>query len=137
MKDESLCPFSKPIIGRWCRCPHARVSDRCAGKMICIRARDRRAACESLLEELKQRSRFVLGLGSEEAVLTHAQLMKIRCGGLQGMQRVLGLESGTPPSIPGIIDAAASSYGAVANFPFYEIVRDIQAFSHRAKRSHE
>ena len=137
MKDESLCPFSKPIIGRWCRCPHARVCDRCAGKMVCIWARDRRPACESLVEELKQRSRFVLGLGGEEAILTHAQLMKIRCGGLQGMQRVLGLDAGKSPAIPGVIDATVSKYGAVADFPFNEIVRDIQAFSHRRKRSRE
>ena len=52
-------------------------------------------------------------------------------------RRELGLDAGKSPAIPGVIDATVSTYGAVADFPFNEIVRDIQAFSHRRKRSHE
>jgi len=134
MSNATLCPFSKPIIGRWCRCPFAKLSDRCAGKMVCIRAGECLPGCTHLLDVLKDRSRFILHSHNEDAQLTHAQLMKIRCGGLQGMQRVLELPDDKPPAVLEVIEAANARYGDVDRFPFNEIVQDIQAFSHRRKR---
>lgn len=135
MNDNALCPFSKPIIGNWCRCTQAVLSERCSGKMVCGRAADYRDSCVALVALFKDNSRFVLGLGSDDVELTHAQLMKIRCGGLLGMQRVLRLETDTPPAVRNVIAAAEARYGDVASFPFGEIVRDIKAFSHRKKLS--
>ena len=135
MKEGTLCPFSKPIVGRWCRCVHARVSDRCAGKMICTRTTEYRASCVALADLLRERSRFVLGSRNEDSELTHAQSMKIRCGGLLGMQRVLGLDTVVAPSVLEVIAAIRARYADLAGFPFNEIVKDIQAFSHRKKRS--
>jgi hypothetical protein len=132
MNDDTLCPFSKPIIGNWCRCPHARLAERCSGKMDCSRADDYLDSCRALVELFKEKSRFILGLGTDETELTHAQLMKIRCGGLLGMQRVLKLEA-APPAVRDVIDAAQSCYGFIEAFPFSEIVPDIQAFSHRKR----
>jgi hypothetical protein len=132
MKDEMLCPFSKPIIGNWCRCPHARLAERCSGKMDCTRPQDYLDSCQALVELLRERSRFVLRLGENDSEMTHAQLMKIRCGGLLGMRRVLGLGS-EPPAVREVIDAANWRYGAVEAFPFSEVVADIQAFRHRRR----
>lgn len=135
MSDTGLCPFSKPIVGRWCRCEYARLSDRCAGKMRCTCGAGRRAECHALVAALKQRSRFVLGVSSDSAQLTHAQLMKIRCGGLQGMQRVLGLEADTPPAVLTVIDAVRERFGHLEAFPFQDILSDIQTFSLRRRRA--
>ncbi len=135
MANPTLCPFSKPIIGRWCRCEHARVSDRCAGKLVCTRAGLYRERCVALAAVLRERARFVLGIGAAEAVLTHAQSMKIRCGGLLGMQRVLALAPDKPPAVLGVMDAVEERYGSLDAFPFNEIVQDIRAFSHRRKRA--
>ena len=133
MNGNSLCPFSKPIIGNWCQCPYASLADRCSGKMFCARAADYQESCAALVEMLKEKSRFVLGLGQDVGDLTHAQLMKIRCGGLLGMQRVLKMETGAPPAVREVLAAAESQYGDVSSFPFSEIVRDIKAFRHRKK----
>jgi hypothetical protein len=133
MNDAALCPFSKPIIGNWCRCPHARLAERCSGKMTCTRADEFRDSCLSLVDLFKERSRFVLGLGSDDVALTHAQLMKIRCGGLLGMQRLLDPGADSPPAVRDVISAAESQYGSVSEFPFSGIVRDIRAFRHRKR----
>ncbi len=133
MNDDSLCPFSKPIAGLWCQCPHARMVDRRSGKMICIRAHEYRESCITLVSLFKKNSRFVLGLNSNDVELTHAQLMKILCGGLLGMQRVLKLESDSPAAVLDVIAAVETQYTEVVRFPFNEIVKDIQAFSHRKK----
>jgi hypothetical protein len=133
MSEEFLCPFSKCIIGKWCACSYARLYERCSGKMICTRADEFLDSCNSLVATLKEKSRFALGL-SEEVELTHAQLMKIRCGGLLGMQRLLQHELDRPPVVRETISETEARYGDIENFPFNEIMKDIQGFRHRKRK---
>jgi len=133
MTDELLCPFSKPIIGDYCRCPHAVLAERCSGKMVCSRDDELRASCDELVDLFRQKAHFVLSISSIDSELTHAQSMKIRCGGLLGMQRVMGLVSGDVPMIREMMNTAEKEYGSVAEFPFSEIMPDIQNFNHRRK----
>lgn len=134
MNDESLCPFSKPIVGNYCACPHAILSERCSGKMSCTRDAELRSGCEELLDLFKTRAHFVLSMSSVDEELTHAQLMKIRCGGLLGMQRVLQMDSGEVPGVRDVMANAEANYGSVAEFAFSEIMPDIQNFNHRRKK---
>ena len=132
---KTLCPFSKPIIGNWCQCQHANLDERCAGKMTCLQAHEYLAGCYALVDTFREKSRFVLGLSQADSDLTQMQLMKIRCGGLLGMQRIL-MESKDcgVPNVLQLIQLAEQRYGEVSDFPFSEIVCDIQSFSHRAKK---
>ena len=137
MQDEQLCPFSKPLIGHWCQCEHAVLSDRCSGKMICKQADQYRSACVNLVDAFKHNSKFVLGISSDDVQLTHTQLMKIRCGGLMGMQRLFNQIGDQPPTVLELINQAEQQFGDIENFPFQEIVRDIKAFNHRNKFKHK
>ncbi len=130
---KTLCPFSKPIIGGWCQCPHANLDERCAGKMTCLKADDYITGCYSLVDTFREKSRFVLGISNSSEELTHLQLMKIRCGGLLGMQRLLTEGPQTCPNVIEIQQKARDVYGDIGAFPFSEIVRDIKDFSHRKK----
>ena len=129
----TLCPFSKPIIGNWCQCQYAKLDDRCAGKMTCLKSATHLAGCYELVEIFKQKSHFILGITQLESELTHMQLMKIRCGGLMGMQRVL-IGNTSVPNVLETMSLSEQRYGSVAEFPFSEIVRDIKEFSHRKKK---
>ena len=133
---KTLCPFSKPIIGNWCQCQHANLDERCAGKMTCLQAQEHLSGCYALVDIFREKSRFVLGLSRADSELTHMQLMKIRCGGLLGMQRILMNETGASgtPNVLQLIQLAEQRYGEVDNFPFSEIVSDIQSFKHRTKK---
>jgi hypothetical protein len=133
MDQALLCPFSKPIIGQWCRCAHARLADRCSGKMWCTAGHSAYEGCSELFGLLKDNARFLLGQATGDSQLTHAQLMKVRCGGLRGMQRVLSPDSDGAPAVLDIIDRSRSAYGTLADFPYREIMPDIQRFSHRRK----
>ena len=133
MEEEQLCPFSKPIVGQWLQCPHARLAEHCSGKMVCSIEESTRDSCIGLADLLREKSLFVLGIAHDDDELTHAQLMKIRCGGLLGMQRVLGQDVDESPVVREIVAGAEARYGDVVQFPFSEIVRDIKAFSHRHK----
>ncbi len=132
---KTLCPFSKPIIGNWCQCKHANLDERCAGKMTCLKADLYLAGCYQLVDLFKEKSRFVLGIAHRDDELTHMQLMKIRCGGLKGMQRIMS-DTTDIPDVLQTMEMARQRYGELNTFPFNEIVRDIQEFTHR-KRKHE
>lgn len=133
MSDENICPFSKPLIGKWCECPYAILSERCTGKMKCTREEELRESCVRLVAVLRENSRFVLAITDGDLELTHAQLMKLRCGGLSGMKRVLNFANEGLPAIREIIAKTELVYGDLEKFPFSEIMRDIKEFSHRKK----
>jgi hypothetical protein len=134
MPNKILCPFSKPIIGGWCTCDYANLEERCSGKMSCKRSAELLSSCSELVNSLKENSRFVLGLHDDPDLLTHAQLMKIRCGGLLGMQRVLELGD-HKPDVRTVIDKVNERFESVDSFPFNEIMPDIKHFSHRSGSS--
>lgn len=132
MKSRTeLCPFSKPILGKWCTCPHAKLTERCSGKMACTRLDDLYGSCLELNSAFKKNTRFILGIKDEMCELTHAQLMKIRCGGLLGMQRVLKLDTEKKVVVRDVIDSVEKEYGSINSFPYNEIVQDIKCFTHR------
>ena len=135
MDTNRICPFSKAIIGQWSRCHYARLADRCSGKMICSAGDDVGRLCQSLDGILQLRSRFIIGPSGRSGALTHAQLMKIRCGGLHGMQRVLRQNDDNLPVIPELIIAALQRHGALQSFPYDEIIQDIRQFNLRKKSS--
>jgi hypothetical protein len=130
-EDQHLCPFSKPILGQWCACEYALVADRCSGKMLCAEPVERRDTCLHLVQLLKANARFTLNLSDTDAQINHAQAMKIKCGGILGMQRILTPGSKATPSIVDIIDQARGQYGNITDFPYGEIIRDISSFNHR------
>lgn len=129
--NTELCPFSKAILGKWCYCPHAKLAERCSGKMSCTRADDLKQSCHELDQAFKTNTRFILGVVNENDELTHAQLMKIRCGGLAGMKRVLGIDAAQALNVRDVIDKLTIGYGSIENFPYNEIVQDIKNFKHR------
>lgn len=132
--SNELCPFSKAIIGKWCHCPYAKLVDRCLGKMTCSRSDDLQETCFELDEAFKVNTRFILGIKGENDELTHANLMKIRCGGLLGMQSVLKIESDRPVNIRDVIDKTIKRYRSIAAFPYNKIVQDIKNFKPESKK---
>lgn len=133
-KNQKLCPFSKPIISLWCHCPYASIMEGCTGKMACNRDALFHISCNSLVDTLKKHSSFILGINNYETELTHSQTMRIRCGGILGMQRVMKIDVDSPPVIPDILSTSEIRYDNINNFPFNEIVQDIKTFCHRKKR---
>lgn len=130
----NLCPFSKVIAARIATCPHARQVDRCSAKMTCLAAKNWLPVCSRLDEHLKTNGRFIVKLGHDEKQMTHQQSLKIRAGGIIGIQRVLNLAD-TETSIPALIELVNKHYLSLENFPYELIVDDIKSFSVRPKRT--
>lgn len=129
--NHELCPFSKPILGKWCQCNYAKLADRCSGKMTCTRLDDLQSSCLELVDAFKGSARFILGVNNDNKELTHAQIMKIRCGGLLGIKRVFNIDSTQPVDVRDVIDKVIKEHGSIESFPYSEIVQDIKNFKHR------
>jgi hypothetical protein len=103
--------------------------------MYCRQASSYRAGCLTLDQLLKDKCRFVLKLSAVDAELTHAQLMKIRCGGILGMQHVLGLATQHPPRVLALLAEVEQQFGDPQRMPFDGVVKYVQSFRFRRKRS--
>ncbi len=108
--------------------------ERCSGKMNCNSDITAYESCQSLVATLQDHASFIVGFNKDNSELTHSQSMKIRCGGLLGMQRVLHMKHNTAPLIPEVIALTEQHYNNVDSFPYNEIIQDIKTFNHRKKR---
>ena len=133
-EKENLCPFSKAIIGKFCQCPHASLLERCSGKMLCTEAEDHLQECESLVKVLVYNSRFIFSVTDTSLPLTHQNMMKIKCGGLIGINRVICSKEQIKPSVIKTKSLIKHEYGSFDKFPFGQIIRDISTFKVRNKR---
>jgi hypothetical protein len=91
-----------------------------------------RVDCGQLAALLREKSAFALRLTSTRRILPHAMMMKIQCGGLQGMQQVLD-PAAAQPDVRRMVLKGRERYGELARLPFSEIVKGVAAFQLRKR----
>ena len=91
-----------------------------------------RVDCGQLAALLREKSAFALRLTSTQRILPHAMMMKIQCGGLQGMQQVLD-PAAAQPDVRRMVLKGRERYGELARLPFSEIVKGVAAFQLRKR----
>ena len=91
-----------------------------------------RVDCGQLAALLREKSAFALRLTSTRRILPHAMMMKIQCGGLQGMRQALDPVAGQP-DVRRMVLKGRERYGELAMLPFSEIVQGVAAFQSRRR----
>jgi hypothetical protein len=91
-----------------------------------------RVDCGQLAALLREKSAFALRLTSTRRILPHAMMMKIQCGGLQGMRQALDPVAGQP-DVRRMVLKGRERYGELATLPFSEIVQGVAAFKLRRR----
>ena len=145
------CVFEKATLSGACACTlSARRNIAERESVACVGA-DAYAECAALSALLRQNAAFALKLTQTDALLPHAKAMKLQCGGLQGVQRVLdagagadlppvgagaGLE-GIPlvPDVRALVDAARAKFDGLENLPYSTIIQSVVAYQIRRRRS--
>jgi hypothetical protein len=128
--DLQSCPFGKAILARCCACSLSgkrAIAER--ETVICTRA-PAREQCVELYGLLRGNSFFALRLVHADEPLTHAQNMKIQCGGLHGLQLVQD-ESEEVSDVAALVEAARRKFGALEELPFSSIIQSVSAFQVR------
>lgn len=134
--NQCPCPFEKAILSSRCGCENFQrlnIAEREAAACVSDCAQQQ---CVELLEQLYQNSRFALQQADVNSPLAHAQMMKLQCGGLQGLQSIL--QSQKPEKINNIkvlVTMAFTKYEDIKEIPYQEIVQFISHYEVRKKRS--
>jgi hypothetical protein len=91
-----------------------------------------RVDCGQLAALLREKSAFALRLTSTQRILPHAMIMKIQCGGLQGLQLALDAKTGIA-DVRRLVLKGREQFGELATLPFSEIVKGVAAFQLRKR----
>jgi hypothetical protein len=127
------CVFEKALLAGAAVCECAASHALAERQLIACASPVARVDCGQLSALLREKSAFALRLTSTQRILPHAMVMKIQCGGLQGLQRVLDPEAPLP-SVRALVIRGRERYGGLAALPFSEIVQGVAAFQLRKRR---
>jgi hypothetical protein len=127
------CVFEKALLAGAAVCECSASHALAERQLIACTSPVARVDCGQLSALLREKSAFALRLTSTQRILPHAMVMKIQCGGLQGLQQVL--DPGAPqPSVRDLVLKGRARYGELAALPFSEIVQGVAAFQLRRRR---
>lgn len=131
--DPLSCVFDKALFAHCCQCSLSNRHLLAEREHVSCRDGPSRALCFSLHEQLLHNATFALKHLHDDDPLTHAQEMKLQCGGLRGVQYAL---NGTDEidDVSALILAVREKYGGLESLPFSVIMQFI-ASSKLRKRS--
>ena len=127
------CVFEKALLARHAVCELAvqhQIGER--ETIECVQP-VARAVCAQMSGLLREKSAFVLRLADTQRILPHAMVMKIQCGGLNGLKALLDAQA-LAPNVRRLVRLAQERYGDLATLPFSEIVQGVAAW--KARRRH-
>ena len=129
------CVFERAILCRCCGCEHAikrNIAEREAAGCLDVPAH---ALCVELKKELRRVAAFTLKLANLDEPLPHTKELKLQCGGILGLARVVTPEATGPvTNIISVLLTATQRYGALANLPYQEIVHAVHTYEPRPRR---
>ena len=127
------CVFRKALQARWAVCECAARQDEGGRESIVCAQPLARASCGELHGLLREKSGFALGMAgpaNTRRTLPAAKLMKIQCGGLNGLRDTVD-PGAVAPSVHRLVRLAKEQCGELDALPFSEIVKGIAAWSPR------
>jgi hypothetical protein len=133
--NRQQCVFERSVLRRCVSCEYAHkhlIAEREA--MGCDNA-EAHAQCDAFKQRLKQAAAFVLKLTAPDAPLPHVKELKLQCGGLLGLARVVaGPQVDTVDNAIGVLRAALKQYGSLDGLPYPEMLQAIRAYEARPPR---
>jgi hypothetical protein len=126
------CVFEKALLSRCAVCQLAASHALAERETIACTAPLARADCGQLAGLLREKSAFALKLTTTQRILPHAMVMKIECGGLQGLRAVLDADA-PAPDVRELVVLARARYGELTALPFSAIVKGVAAFQLRKR----
>lgn len=126
------CVFEKVILTRFGDCSQADRKNIAERETVSCRSLFAFTNCTELRGLLRANSAFALKM-IEDAPIPHGKDIKVQCGGLIGIQRVLDIEPSTPPvsNVFALVGEARNRFGAFTKLPFGEIIQSVVAYQAR------
>lgn len=128
------CVFELALLARHAGCELAVRHQIAERESIACPEVAAHAACARMSELLREKSAFALGLTATQRILPHAMVMKIQCGGLDGLKALLD-PAASAPDARRLVSLAAERYGDLGELPFSEVVQGVAAWKARRRHS--
>lgn len=126
------CVFERALLARHAVCELATSHQIAERETVACSQATAHADCVRLAEMLRAKSAFALGVTDTQRILPHAMLMKIQCGGLDGMKCVFDPDA-LAPNVRRLLRLAREQCGALDTLPFSEIVKGVAAWKGRRR----
>jgi hypothetical protein len=127
------CVFERALLARHAVCDLAVSHQIAERESIACTQPVAHEACMQMSGLLREKSSFALHLTAPQRILPHAMVMKIQCGGLDGLKALLDADA-LAPNVRRLVRLAEERYGEFAALPFSEIVQGVAAW--KARRRH-
>jgi hypothetical protein len=128
------CVFERALLAKHAVCEYAvrhQIGER---ETIACAQPPARVLCGELNGLLREKSAFALRLTNTVRILPHAMLMKIQCGGLNGVRDLLDADA-VAPNVQHLMRLAQERHGELADLPFTEIVKGVSAWKGRRRHA--
>jgi hypothetical protein len=126
------CVFEKAVLSGCAICELSASHALAERQIIACTSPVARVDCGQLAALLREKSAFALRLTSTQRILPHAMMMKIQCGGLQGMRQALD-PGASIPDVRRLVLKGRERFGELTALPFSEIVKGVAAFQLRKR----
>ncbi|MGE5152537.1 MAG: hypothetical protein ACM3ST_00845 [Bdellovibrio bacteriovorus] len=126
------CPFASALVTGLAACGQAVQVVRRGGAEYDCRSGADHGACSDLFERLKAAALPAFGVEDDLNTMPHSVLVKVQCGGLQGLARLSGQARDRIEDVATLRDRALGEHGGAEGLPIADLVADITAF--RAER---
>ena len=129
MAIANACPFERAIQSTLFGCSQSRKTFIGEKENVICTNLDARQDCVALVSQLKKNARFALRLNAPNGLLTHGQEMKLKSGGLQGLQEQPC--SGQSSDVHELLTRAVVEFGHIEQLPYTELVKAISRYKLR------
>ncbi len=116
-----LCPFEKSLLSGCVACLQVNSRQIAEREVLSCNSPFSWLQCVDLRDSFRMNFTFALGKPHIDGPMPHAQEMRMQCGGLRGLQFVLAGDV-VVSDVSTLILQAQKQYGALAQFPFMQIV---------------
>ena len=115
------CSFEKSILTRCVACRIAYRHNVAEREIVACADAGSRDRCIVLHDTLRHSFMFALHRKEDDGPLTHAQEMRVQCGGLKGLQSVLD-GSAEVGDVSDLVSRSMQAYGGIEDFPYSRVV---------------
>lgn len=128
------CPFEKAILSRCADCGLVKKLNIAEREAVACGEASASESCMLLHDLMRRNALFALKLSQAPVALPHAKEMKIQCGGLLGLARLIDPDALRSDDIHALVRILQVQYESLAVLPWNEVVKEISAFEGRRRR---
>ena len=129
VRNPLPCVFHAALLARHAKCELVQRRALAERETLACPSAPAHLNCETLERLFLERATFPLHL-HPGAPMTHGTVMRLHCGGIRGLQQVLGADR---PDVHRLVARAQAAHGSLTELPWPDIVAQIVAWQPRRR----